>query len=433
MANGKVQWAQTFGGGSTGLLLGDVAFSADGKGIALGGGYSSTTFPIALTPAIMLGGGTPDVLVGDFDTTGAATNGFGSVANNGGTTQTSAVVVAGEMGIAANGTSSNIAIIKLDATNKNKVIFDEAFGGPGTTTLGGMALNPKGGVVLTGSFTGKAVFGSKSFTSKGANDIFVLQLDTSGNVTSALPYGDTGDDEAVALALDASGNIVLTGTTTSTNLDLGCGNQPTPTNTPRSGYVGLLGATVCKVSFTSGGAFTPTSVAVDPAGGAVAGGFFTGTVNFGGTMLTGPTGAFSAGGVLWSIGPDGATTRFAKSYGTTGLVLINSVAVDPSSDVVAGGFFIGTAELGSTTTYSATTGDGFVLKTDSSGKSLWDVHFGDATGDAIHGVAVDQSGNIAAVGNVNGATSLVAASPAGGSTGAGTAGVTSGLLLEISP
>jgi hypothetical protein len=448
MANGKVQWAQTFGGNSSGVLPASVAFTSGGKSIALGGGYSSLTFPIPTTPAVTLTT-TPDVFVGDFDTTGTATNAFGAAASDG-ASQTSAVVVPGEMGttyvaynftgntqlggatnLAANGTKESVAVIKLDANNH--VLFDVALGGTGATILGGMALNPAGGIVLAGSFANKAAFGATTLTSKGGNDIFVTQLDTSLNVTQAVRYGDTGDDYAAAIAFDASGNMALAGRTTSGNLDLGCGNQPTMNATMgTTGVVGWFGPTSCKwVSFASGGLAPLNSVAVDPAGGVVAGGNFSGSVNFGGTMHTPASGDFATA-VLWSLGSDGAT-RFANVYGTTGGAEIYSLAVDPWSDVVAGGFFAGTADLGGSTTYSANNSEGFVLKLDSSGKHLWDVHFGDAAGDQIMGVAVDPAGNIAAVGKVGDATSIVAASPAGGSTAAGTAGTTSGLLLELSP
>jgi hypothetical protein len=48
-------------------------------------------------------------------------------------------------------------------------------------------------------------------------------------------------------------------------------------------------------------------------------------------------------------------------------------------------------------------------------------------------VAADASGNIAAAGNVNGTTSILAASPAGGSTAAGAVGAVSAVVLQISP
>ena len=75
-----------------------------------------------------------------------------------------------------------------------------------------------GNVYLLGGFRGTATFGSgrgaRTLTSSGGEDfldIFLLKLNSSGNVTFARSIGGRFTDVAQAMALDNSGNIYLTG------------------------------------------------------------------------------------------------------------------------------------------------------------------------------------------------------------------------------
>lgn len=74
------------------------------------------------------------------------------------------------------------------------------------------ALDSEGNIFIAGSFEGESQFGSTSLTSQGAHDAFVAKLDgTSGQFLWARQMGGPGKDMGHAVAVDASGNVIVTG------------------------------------------------------------------------------------------------------------------------------------------------------------------------------------------------------------------------------
>merc|ERR1712194_605153 len=67
-------------------------------------------------------------------------------------------------------------------------------------------------VYITGGFSGSLALGSAvSLNSAGAQDIFVAKLDAWGRPLWATAMGGSGDDAGHAIAVDSLGNVVLTG------------------------------------------------------------------------------------------------------------------------------------------------------------------------------------------------------------------------------
>lgn len=72
----------------------------------------------------------------------------------------------------ANG-ESDLVVVKL--ANDGKVKWVKTAGGPGREQVSGLALGPKGEILLTGTFQGTTTLAGKSFTSIGKNSIFVVK------------------------------------------------------------------------------------------------------------------------------------------------------------------------------------------------------------------------------------------------------------------
>ncbi len=76
----------------------------------------------------------------------------------------------------------------------------------------GMSQDSAGNLYLVGSFSDRMAFGSATVTSRGASDAYVVKLSPSGQFVAATSVGGTSSDEGKGLAVDAKGNVFLTGT-----------------------------------------------------------------------------------------------------------------------------------------------------------------------------------------------------------------------------
>jgi hypothetical protein len=75
----------------------------------------------------------------------------------------------------------------------------------------GLGLDAAGNLYVSGSYSGTETFGSTTLTSSGSEEIFVAKLDPSGQVLWAVSAGGPGIDDANGLAVDAAGNVTVTG------------------------------------------------------------------------------------------------------------------------------------------------------------------------------------------------------------------------------
>ncbi|MEI7726012.1 MAG: SBBP repeat-containing protein, partial [Bacteroidota bacterium] len=107
----------------------------------------------------------------------------------------------------------DIYISKLDASGNFK--WAKAMGGPSDDFPVSIAPDPSGNILTTGAFNETADFdpgsGVFSLTSKGAEDIFISNIDSSGQFVWAKSMGSESFDEGQAITTDASGNVFVTG------------------------------------------------------------------------------------------------------------------------------------------------------------------------------------------------------------------------------
>jgi hypothetical protein len=104
-------------------------------------------------------------------------------------------------------------VIKLDPTGN--FIWGRSFGGPGSQSCESVKTDAAGNVYITGAFPltvdfdpGAAVF---NITAVGASDAYLLKLDAAGNFVWAKAFVGSDADNANDLAVDALGNIYVTG------------------------------------------------------------------------------------------------------------------------------------------------------------------------------------------------------------------------------
>ena len=238
------------------------------------------------------------------------------------------------------------------------LVYSTYLGGSGSDTGFGIALGASGNAYVTGS-TDSANFPTTAgaFTSGGNGDAFVTKLNPAGAGLDFSTYlGGTGSDEGLAIAVDASGNAYVTGDTDSSNF-------PTTGGVFQTAFGGTGDAFVTK--FSSTGALSYSTYlggnGTDQGNGIAVdtsgNAYVTGFT--GSTNFPTTTGAFPTGGggdaFVTALGPTGVTLVFSTYLGGTGGDTGTGIAVDAMSSPNA--YVVGITE--STTDEFGTTTDDF--------------------------------------------------------------------------
>ncbi|MCP4712252.1 MAG: hypothetical protein GY869_26820, partial [Planctomycetes bacterium] len=110
--------------------------------------------------------------------------------------------------------SHDIFITKLNQSGVYE--WTKTFGGTFGDFGQGVAVDSDNNIFLTGSFFDTVDFdpsidGIYERSSNGANDIFLTKLDSEGNHLWTMTFGAEGYDQANAVAVDSSNNIIITG------------------------------------------------------------------------------------------------------------------------------------------------------------------------------------------------------------------------------
>lgn len=104
--------------------------------------------------------------------------------------------------------------------------FQIYFDGSGEEQANAVALDAEGNVYLTG-FTDSPDFPSSSPVQRRGEDAFVIRIDPeSGEALYVTELGGSGDDRGTDVTVDPQGNVFVTGTTTSPHLPLTGPHQP---------------------------------------------------------------------------------------------------------------------------------------------------------------------------------------------------------------
>ncbi len=219
-------------------------------------------------------------------------------------------------------------------------------------------------------------------------------LSSSGRLLWARHFGGTGNDIGKAVAVDRDGNILMLGQIIGT-VDLGGG----PVGSPDQGSLLLAkfsstGTHLWSRAFGNPYGVIPQAIAVDSAGNVLVSGYFVGSVDLGGGVLTsaGLCDIFLAkystsGSHLWS-------KRFGASSDDAGY----AVAVDSDGNVVLTGCFGGTVDFGGGPITSSATINLFVAKYTPEGTHLWSKKFLNNSANVGYGLAVDANNNILVTG-----------------------------------
>ncbi len=366
-SDGNWLWAKKAGGSDDDDGSG-IAVDARGNIYVIGQFYSTATFG----STTLTSNGVTDIFIAKLDSSGNwlwAKNAGGKTEDIGsgiavdasgnsyvtGCFNTRATATFGSTILTSN-RISDIFVAKLDT--KGNWLWAQNAGGTSDDYGSGIAVDASGNIYVTGDFDVTATFGSTTLTSNGYYDIFVAKLDSCGNWLWAQNAGGTSGDYGSGIAVDASGNIYVTGNF------YGDANFGSTTLTS----CGVTDIFIAKLNSSgnwlwakkAGGTSSDygSGIAVDASGNSYITGDFRGSATFGATTLTsnGNWDIFvakldSRGNWLWAQNAGGTSGDFGSD-----------IAIDVNRNSYITGNFQGFATFGDITLTSSGGNDIFVAK-----------------------------------------------------------------------
>ena len=252
-----------------------------------------------------------------------------------------------------------------------------------------ITIDDAGNSYVTGYFEGTATFGSDSLTSSGYSDIFVAKMDDRGNWLWATQAGGNDDDNGNGIAVDYAGNSYVTGYFEGTAT---FGSFSITSNGPRDIFVAKMddsGNWLWAIQAGGSNRDEGNAIAIDDAGNIYVTGYFRSTATFGSYSLTsnGFRDIF-----ITKIDAHG-NWQWASQAGGSGLDEGIAISIDDAGKSYVTGRFRNTATFGSYTITGSGPRNIFVAKMDYSGNWLWTTQAGGTGWDEGTGISIDDAGN----------------------------------------
>jgi hypothetical protein len=368
---GSGYWIGTLGGSGTEIGQG---IAVDSSGDVYVTGYTGSQ-----------GAGDVDVLITKYNTSGTIQ--WQRTLGRAGTDFGNAIAVDSSGNVYVTGYtdsqgagSGDVLITKYNTSGT--IQWQRTLGGSGTDYGQGIAVDSSGNVYVTGYTTSQGA---------GFVDVLITKYDTSGTIQWQRTLGGAGDDRGYGIAVDSSGNVYVTGYTTSQGVD---NDEVLITKYNTSGTIQwqrILG---------SSGTDNGYGIAVDSSGN---------------VYVTGFTNGQGAGvqDVLITKYNTSGTIQLQRTLGGSSNDRGQGIAVDSSGNVYVTGY---------TFSQGAGSTDVLITKCNTSGTIQWQRTLGGINGDYGKGIAVDSSGDVYVTG-YTGSDVLITKLPGDGSkTGTYTVG-----------
>lgn len=263
-----------------------------------------------------------------------------------------------------------------------------------------------GNIYTVGYVTGAVVFGNNvNVTTNGNSDIYVSKSDPNGNFLWAKVFGGNLPDRGYDLAIDAQGNIIITGyfigTALFDNITL------TSVNNSQDIFLAKLdnnGNVLWAISEGGSDAEIGYGVSVDDGGSIIITGQFKGTSTIAGNTFISATDPITGlqgfdffvakydgnGNALWSL-------NGVAKYDDRGV----AVATDNNNNIIITGQFSDTLQFAGTTINNTIYNAGMVFQLDPNGNLNWFKRIG-AFQTMAYDVAVDADNNLYVTGDFQG-------------------------------
>jgi Beta-propeller repeat len=257
-----------------------------------------------------------------------------------------------------------------------------------------IAVDKQGSILIVGYYEGTATFGTKKVPGYGSDDIFVAKVSPAGKVVWVKTFGTSNEERVEAVAVDASGNVLIAGRFTN---NLSFDTIPITTSNGQDLFVAKLSpagkVTWARNAGASGGDYA-WDLAVDSAGNAYVVGSTnvsssSGTATFG-TLTYNTT---SKDGFVAKLDPAG-TFKWVHQLGGNSEDSAWAVAAETAGNVFVTGTFMSTAQIGTSFLSSAGGIDAYVAKVSGAGAFSWVTHIAGMGTDQAYGAAVGPKGPV---------------------------------------
>ncbi len=307
--------------------------------------------------------------------------------------------------------SQDIFISKLN--NNGDLVWVKQIGQAGTDVGYDIALDTSGNVYITGIFSGFSgnntvdfdpAIGTFFLNNAGVEDIFIVKLDSNGNLIWAKSIGGTDSDVGLGIAVDSNGNVFTTGHFKGTT-DFDPGN-----NTFNLTSAGMTDIFISKLDSTGSFVWAKSmggsgangdksrSIALDSNGNVYTTGYFENSVDFdpgvgvfnlanGGSLDIFISKLDNNGNFVWAKGIGGAIVDIG-----------NDITLDLTGNIFLTGTFTGDVDFDPGLGISSLTNVGgldiFVAKLNVNGEFVWAKNMGGTSSDQGRGIATDATGNV---------------------------------------
>jgi hypothetical protein len=303
------------------------------------------------------------------------------------------------------GGNDDVFVTKLNRTG-TAVVYSTYLGGASYDYGYAIAVDNAGNAYVTGT-TGSANFptttGALQATYGGNEDVFVTKLNRTGTALVYSTYlGGTSDDRGEGIAVDAAGNVYVTGYTGSSNFPTTPGAYQTALSSSVDAFVAKLNPTGTALVYSTylggSGGDEALGIAVDNAGDAYVTGD-TDSTDFPTTPGAYQTALGGSDAFVTKLNPTGTALLYSTYLGgTTGDDYGRGIAVDAAGNAYVTGYTYSTDFPTTPGAYQLSYGGGsydvFVTKLNRTGTALvYSTYLGGTGNDLAFGIAVDAAGN----------------------------------------